>query len=73
MPPFMNEDIENRFAYHPPKNDTIKRQHEQIRVLCKDLAHELNNLFDHGSREASLALTHLEEVMFWANAHIARG
>ena len=72
MPPFMVEDIENRFAYHPPKDDYTKSQHERVRALCKDLANELNELFDYGSREASLAITHLEEVMFWANAHIAR-
>lgn len=70
---FLREDIENRFAYHPPRDDETKIKHERVRELCMKLAFDLEDLFDHGSREASLAMTHLEEVMFWTNAHIARG
>ena len=39
--------------------------------LGLDLAHVLNELVP-DSREKSLAITHLEEVMMWSNAAIAR-
>lgn len=41
------------------------------REACKQAAHTLDRML-HGSREKSLALTKLEEAMFWANASIAR-
>lgn len=63
-------DIDNRFAFHAA--NTAKQQlHGGIRESCKKLAHTLNDLLPEG-REKSLAITHLEEVMFWANAAIAR-
>lgn len=64
------DDIENRFAYHKPNAEKVI-SHESIRDLCKELAHELNNHVPDG-REKSLAITHLEDVMMWANAGIAR-
>ena len=66
-----NEDLDQRFDYHPPK--TIKRQdeHAAARMLVKDVAIGLSELLPAG-REAALAMTHLEEALFWANAAIAR-
>jgi hypothetical protein len=63
-------DIENRFNYHAPSGDSVVR-HEMIRSDCRALAHRLNADLP-ASREKALALTKLEEAMFWANAAIAR-
>lgn len=65
-------EIENRFAFHPatPENGHGDK-HEAIRAICKAFALDLNYLLPDG-REKALAITHLEEVMFWANAAVAR-
>jgi hypothetical protein len=64
-------DLENRFAYHAPKDEATKRAHERIREILFDVADEINDTAPEG-REKSLAITHLEEAMMWANAAIAR-
>lgn len=64
------EDIDNRFQYHRP-NEATARKHQDVRILCHDVAENLNALLPEG-REKSLAITHLEEAMFWANASLAR-
>jgi len=64
-------DLVNRFRYHTPDSEDKKELHGWVRTECSDFAQALNvNLPD--GREKSLAVTHLEEVMFWANAAIAR-
>lgn len=64
------EDIRNRFTYHAPKEGQLER-YELIRDCAKDFAHTINvNCPD--SREKSLAIKKLEEVVMWANAAIAR-
>lgn len=63
-------DINNRFMYHKPDADT-GNLHQDIRLACRNLALDLNERLPEG-REKSLAITHLEEVMFWSNAAIAR-
>lgn len=63
-------DLEKRFAYHPPKNDQLERYtaiRAHILSVAKDIAQRCPD-----SRERSLAFTHLEEAMFYANASIAR-
>jgi hypothetical protein len=62
--------IENTFMYHAPKNDQPTR-YEIIRSDAKRIATVLLELCPE-SRERSLALTKLEEAIFWANASIAR-
>lgn len=67
---FTEEVIRNRFIYHKPTgNQAVK--YEVIRNLCLDIALRLNELCP-DSRELSLALTHLEQANFYANAAIAR-
>jgi hypothetical protein len=64
------EDIRRRFTYHKPDADRAGR-HENIRAQCRNLALNLNESLPEG-REKSLAITHLEEVMMWSNAALAR-
>jgi len=62
--------LENNFTYHAPKEGQ-----PEIYALLRDWA---KNLASHylaecpDSRERDLALTKLEESVFWANAAIAR-
>jgi hypothetical protein len=69
MPP-KTDDIANRFTYHAPKAGQPER-YQQIRAAARELADLLTAQCPE-SRELSLALTKLEEVVFWANAAIAR-
>lgn len=62
--------IENDFTYHPPVGDQADR-YEEIRGMAREFALWLVSNTP-GSREQSLALTNLEQVVFWANASIAR-
>lgn len=64
-------DLINRFGFHPATDDITKARHEAVRDGCLALAIEINDLAPEG-REKSLAITHLEESMMWANAAIAR-
>ena len=66
----MKPDIKNRFTYHAPKQDQISR-YEEIRANAKIFA-ELIDMDCPDSREKSIALTKLDEVVMWANASIAR-
>lgn len=63
-------DLENRFSYHPPKGDQFARYGE-LRAKARELAVMINELSPE-SREKSLAITHLEDAVMWANAAIAR-
>lgn len=65
------EDIDNRFNFHPADTDIKRLAHEAVRGHCRWLAHWLNEALPEG-REKALAITKLEEVMFWANASLAR-
>lgn len=68
--PITNEDLKIRFTYHPPKDGQTER-YETLRAHAKDLAlHIVESTPE--SREQSLAITKLEEAVFWANAAIAR-
>jgi hypothetical protein len=64
------EDIDNRFMYHAPKLGQME-MYQDIRTLAKELALEIDEVVPEG-REKSLAITKLEEAVFWANAGIAR-
>jgi hypothetical protein len=65
-----SSDLDNRFTYHPPKPGQPER-YEYLRRSARHLA----GIFDENcpdSREKSLAITHLEDAVMWANAAIAR-
>lgn len=66
----MADRIENDFSYHPPKEGQIE-SFRHIRSQAKTLALDIVALCPEG-RERALALTHLEEVVMWSNASIAR-
>lgn len=63
-------EIEKRFTYHRPSGDQPER-YVTLRAKAKELAEMIAELTP-SSREQSLALTQLEESVFWANAAIAR-
>ncbi len=65
-----NADLAHRFRYHPPKGDQAVR-YSEIRRHAHWLADRINDSAP-DSREKSLAITHLEEAVMWANAAIAR-
>jgi hypothetical protein len=65
------EDIANRFKFHPADTDKKAEAHERVWTLCLITANALNELIPEG-REKALAFTKLEEVMFWSNAALAR-
>lgn len=64
-------DIAHRFAFHAATDEEKKLAHGSVRLSCATLGHILNESLPEG-REKSTAITKLEEVMFWANAAIAR-
>ena len=64
-------DIVNRFAFHAATTEEKRNEHGSVRQACWDLADFINAKVPEG-REKALAMTKLEEVMFWANAAIAR-
>ena len=62
--------LNNNFVYHVPFGDQPER-YAYIRAKAKTFA-ELLLAECPPSRELSLAITKLEECMFWANSSIAR-
>lgn len=66
----MNEQIENNFMYHAPKNNQ-QEKYEELREKAKELAYLIDELCPN-SREKALANTKLEESVMWANASVAR-
>lgn len=63
-------DLGNRFTYHPPSP-----QQGEVYAAVRDRALRFASfVVDNtpGSREQSLAVTAIEEAVFWANAAIAR-
>lgn len=66
----MNEQIENNFKYHAPKEGQLEK-YNAIREKAKELAYLIDKECPN-SREKSVALTNLETSVMWANASIAR-
>jgi len=70
MPIIDKTEIEYRFAYRKPGPEHQKA-HEFTRAEYTRLAETMARTLPE-SREKSLAITHLEESLFWANAAVAR-
>jgi hypothetical protein len=64
------EELARRYKYQPPNANT-RDFHDRVRRLEMAYAQDIDSLPGE-SREKSLALTKLEEAMFWTHAHIAR-
>lgn len=65
-----SSDLVHRFKHHPPKGNQAEH-YELLRQKGLELASlilEISNT----SREQSLALTRIEEAVFWANEGIVR-
>lgn len=69
--PEMTQRLLNNFTYHKPFGDQPQR-YVTLRDAAKALATMVVGLTPPG-REQSLAITKIEEAIFWANAAIARG
>lgn len=66
----LSADLQARFSYHAPQPDQFPR-YAKLREYAKAFATTLCETCP-PSRELSLALTHLEETVMFANAAIAR-
>lgn len=66
-----NKDLDNIYTYHAPESPVQLELYKAIRGSAKAFA---TLLIEHcpETRERSLALTKLEEVVMWANASVAR-
>ena len=64
------EVIENRFTYHPPTPDQVEK-YQALREAGMELAVLIDSMCPR-SRETSVAMTKLDEVIMFANAAIAR-
>ena len=64
------KELYTRFTHHEPKDDQPAR-YERLRYCGLQMAQLIEEVVPE-SREKSLAFTHLENAIMWANAGIAR-
>lgn len=67
----VRDDLSHRFARHQPTSRARRDDHKRVHQAFEYAAFELATFLPEG-RELSLAMTKLEEGMFWANAALAR-
>lgn len=67
----MPYDLKERFGYYRPNSEEVAAKFPQIRGACLQVAEMIDGMFL-DCREKSIAITKLEEAMFWANAAVAR-
>jgi hypothetical protein len=65
------EDVQHRFTNHPPSSDSVETAMDDVTYKMIGLANFLAVTLPE-SREASLAITHLEQASMWSKAAIAR-
>lgn len=65
------DDIKHRFDFHQATTEEKRNEHTSVRGHIGMTAFYLDENLPDG-REKALAITKLEEAMFWANAAIAR-
>lgn len=64
-------ELAHRFAFHAAPDQEKRDEHASVRQQVYRVAESLNERLPDG-REKAVAMTKLEEAMFWANAAIAR-
>jgi len=69
MPWFTEEQLENLFTYHAPKEDQAER-YQDIRDTGRFLAETIQKHAP-DSAEKTLAIRKVQEAVMWANAAIA--
>jgi hypothetical protein len=67
-----DDQLAHRFQFHPADSDNRLENHQKVRDACLGASISIVEATGAMSREQSLAITKLEEAMFWANAAIAR-
>lgn len=65
------DQVRHRFKNHPPLTPEAAAALDRITSICTEAGVALAEILP-DSREASLAMTHLEEVSMFAKAAIAR-
>lgn len=65
------DDLDSKFDHHPSTSEDIADAHQTVRNTLRTACEVLDDLILDG-REKSLAITKIEEAMFWSNAAIAR-
>lgn len=70
IPLVTDAELENRHTYHPVKEGQAEK-YEAIRAKALEFSKLIRDICPH-SRELSTALTRIDEVVFHANASIAR-
>lgn len=71
VPPIDRDEVARRFRHYPPPDEARTLAHVHARSTVAAAAGDLADSLPE-CREKSLAITALEEAMFWANAAIAR-
>lgn len=64
------DELSNRFAFHPAKDDATRDAHEEVREAAYAFAAVIERVTPPG-REQSLAYTNIEQAMMWGNKAIA--
>lgn len=64
------EEIRDRFSYHPPSDEGVKRHSNLTDAFCL-VAEAIEESVPEG-REKAVAFTHLETAKMWASAGVAR-
>lgn len=64
--------MNDRLKHHAPKGQETIDRHQAAREAADALYGAIESLSWGPSREQSLALTKVEEALFWLNAEIAR-
>lgn len=64
--------MDERFKHHAPKGQETINRHQAAREAANDFYDAIESLSWDNSREKSVAITKVEEALFWLNAEIAR-
>lgn len=66
-----HHDIANRFAYHPPSTDEVRKTHEDVRTRCAALAFYFERILPECD-EKEQAIRSLDLAAMWGNSCVAR-